>query len=88
MRLIIFKVVSKLISIILYSSTKVYIYFTILTRNEYFIESYSNIEFLKMFESSDGKRRAQALPSRLFTNSLPLTPGAISQIKLERSERC
>ena len=41
-----------------------------------------------MFESSDGKRRAQALPSRLFTNSLPLTPGAISQSKLERSERC
>ena len=81
-----FKVNSKLLSIILNSFTNVYIYFTILTRNEYVIEYYSNIEFLKMFESSDGKHRAQALPSRLFTNSLPLT--TISQSKLELSERC
>ena len=41
------------------------------TRNEYIIESYSNIEFLKMFESSVGNR-AQALPSSQFTNHLPI----------------
>jgi hypothetical protein len=42
-----------------------------LTRNEYIIESYSNRELIKNFESCVGNQ-AQALPSSLFTNpSLP-----------------